>query len=161
MMHRLFWGLFFVLLDFEVTVGRAVFEILPDFVGYFLLMKGMEELANSVSRFEKSRHVAFGLFLAGVIGYGAGLLNLETMAKVWLWVLETGCLGVFLWLLKQIVADRNEQTRGLYLIVAVMQVLSHLLGWIPFVGSVCKAASLVTAMVFLLAYWKEMKKTAA
>lgn len=161
-MHRLFWGLFFVLLDFELSVGRAVFEILPDFAGFFLLMKGMEELSDSVPRFEKSRHVAFGAFLVSAIVYGAGLLNQEAMAGVWLWVLELGCLIAFLWLLGQITACLSlpEQLKGLYPIVAVVQVLGHVLGWVPLIGSVCSVASAVVSAVFLLAFWKEMKKSA-
>ena len=159
-MHRLFWGLFFVLLDVEVTVGRAVFEILPDFAGFFLIMKGMEELCRQDGRFEKSRHVAFGLFLLSLVLYGAGLLNLQPLGKVWLWGLELVCLLVFLRLLKAIVAKGSEQIRGLYLIVAVMQVLHHALGWVPLVGSICGAATLVTGAVFLLAFWKEIKSAA-
>ena len=157
MMHRLFWGLFFVILDIDLTVGRATFEILPDFLGFFLLMKGMEELAGTTPRFEKARHVAFGLFLVGTVCYGAGLLNLEPMTKVVFWALEFSCLAAFLWLLKEIVADGSEQLKGLWLIVAVVEVLVALLGWVPLVGSICRTAALVTGIVFLLAYWKEMK----
>lgn len=159
-MHRLFWGLFFALLDIDLTVGRATFEILPDFLGFFLLMKGMEELAGTAHRFEKGRHVAFGLFLAGAVCYGGQLLNLEPMTKVVFWALEFGCLAVFLWLLRAIVADCGEQVKGLWPIVAVVEVLSALLNWVPLVGGICGAAALVTGIVFLLAYWKEIKRSA-
>ena len=40
-MNRLFRGFFFVALDFELTLGTADFELLPDFIGYVLMMKGM------------------------------------------------------------------------------------------------------------------------
>lgn len=159
-MHRLFWGLFFVLLDIDLTVGRATFEILPDFAGFFLLMKGMEEQAGTSPRFEKSRHVAFGLFLLSAVCYGAGLLNLEPMTKVAFWALEFICLAVFLWLLRTIVADCGEQVKGLWLMVAVVEVLAALLGWVPLIGSICRAAALVTGIVFLLAYWKEIRRSA-
>ena len=159
-MHRLFWGLFFVLLDIDLTVGRATFEILPDFVGFFLLIKGMEEQAGTSPSFEKSRHVAFGLFLLSAVYYGAGLLNLEPMTKVVFWVLEFICLAVFLWLLRGIAADGSEQLKGLWLIVAVVEVLSALLSWVPLIGSICRAAALVTGIVFLLAYWKEIRRSA-
>lgn len=159
-MHRLFWGLFFVLLDIDLTVGRATFEILPDFVGFFLLIKGMEEQAGTSPSFEKSRHVAFGLFLLSAVYYGAGLLNLEPMTKVVFWVLEFICLAVFLWLLWGIAADGSEQLKGLWLIVAVVEVLSALLSWVPLIGSICRAAALVTGIVFLLAYWKEIRRSA-
>ena len=157
MMHRLFWGLFFVLLDIPVTVGRAEIEILPDFLGFFLLMKGMEALASETGRFEKSRHVAFGLFLLSAVCCGAGLLNLKPMTKVAFWALEFFCLAGFLWILREVTAEGSEQLKGLWLIVAVVEVLAALLGWVPLVGSICRTAALVTGIVFLLAYWKEMK----
>ena len=160
MMHRLFWGLFFVILDIPVTVGRATFEILPDFVGFFLLMKGMEELSATEARFDKGRHLAFGLFLVGAVCYGAGLLNLEPMTKVVFWALEFACLAAFLWLLKVIAAGKSEQVKSLWMIVAVVEVLAALLGWVPLVGSICRTAALVTGIVFLLAYWKEIRESA-
>lgn len=156
-MHRLFWGLFFVLLDIPVTVGRAEIEILPDFVGFFLLMKGMETLASETGRFQKSRHVAFGLFLLSAICCGAGLLNLEPMTEVVFWALEFLCLAGFLWLLRKITVSGSEQLKTLGLIVTVVQVLSTIFGWIPMVGSICRTAALVISGVFLLAFWKEMK----
>ena len=160
MMHRLFWGLFFILLDIPVTVGRVELEILPDFVGFFLLMKGMEALASETGRFQKSRHVAFGLFLLSAICCGAGFLNLKPMTEVAFWVLEFACLAGFLWLLRKITTDGSEQLKILVLIVTVVQVLSMIFGWMPLVGSICAAAALVISGVFLQAFWKEMKSAA-
>ena len=161
MMNRLFWGLFFVLLDLNIAVGRAVFEILPDFAGFYLLMKGMEALADRNARFEKSRHVAFGAFLLSAVLYGANLLNLEPMTKVGLWALELLCLAVFLGLQKTVVAEMGQEIRNLHVIAAVILVLNHLTGWIPLVGSICAVAAAVISVVFLLAFRKEMKQSAA
>ena len=157
MMHRLFWGLFFVLLDIDLTVGRATFDILPDFLGFFLLMKGMEAEDSGTGRFQRSRHLAFGLFLLGAVCTGAGLLNLEPMTEVVFWGLESLCLVGFLWILREITAHGSEQLKALRLIVGIVQVLGMVFGWLPLVGSICAAAALVIGGVFLLAFWKEMK----
>ena len=157
MMHRLFWGLFLVLLDIDLTVGRATFDILPDFLGFFLLMKGMEAEASGTGRFQRSRHLAFGLFLLGAVCTGAGLLNLEPMTEVVFWGLESLCLVGFLWILREITAHGSEQLKALRLIVGIVQVLGMIFGWLPLVGSICAAAALVIGGVFLLAFWKEMK----
>ena len=156
-MHRLFWGLFFAILDIDLTVGRATFEILPDFLGFFLLMKGMEALASETGRFEKSRHVAFGLFLLSAVCCGSGLLNLKPMTEVAFWALEFFCLAGFLWILREVTAEGSEQLKTLRLIVGVVLVLGMIFGWMPLVGSICRTAALVTGTVFLLAFWKEMK----
>ena len=35
-MNRLFWGLFFLILDVFLELGTANFELLPDFIGLSL-----------------------------------------------------------------------------------------------------------------------------
>ena len=41
-MMKLFWGFTLILLDVPLELGSASIEVLPDFLGYFLLMRGME-----------------------------------------------------------------------------------------------------------------------
>ena len=74
-MNRLFWGLFLCLLDYEITVGTAVLDLLPDYLGFFLVMKGMEQLAGENSFFDRGRHLAFGMIIVSVILFIADLMN--------------------------------------------------------------------------------------
>lgn len=169
-MNHLFWGLFFCLLDFEVTVGTAVFGLLPDAVGYFLLMKGMTVLAEESSRFNRDRHWAFGLCLVSAILYGANLMDPDTRTKIWLWGLELAELIAMLTLLRSMIAGvaqmerrqcralDSEKLKAVWLVLAVMQPLCHLVSWVPLVGSVCTAASAVTGVLFLIAFSGSRKK---
>lgn len=168
-MNLLFWGLLFCLLDFEITLGSAVFGLLPDFVGYFLLMRGMTRLAEESSAFDKGRHWAFGLLLVSAILYGADLMDPDPMAKVMLWVLGLCELIVMLMLVRKIISGvgqleqdhswqlGSEKLRGMWLILAVIQPLCHLVSWIPLVGSICSVASGVTGLLFLIAFWGSRK----
>lgn len=158
-MNHLFWGLLFCLLDLDVTVGSAVIGILPDAVGYFLLMKGMTALAEENDHFDKGRHVAFGLCIVSAILYGANLMNPDSMTRVWLWVLGLAEQIAMILLIRKIVAGlgQPEGLKAMWMILAVIQPLCHLLSWIPLVGPVCTVASAVTGVLFLATFWKSRK----
>lgn len=169
-MNRLFWGLLFCLLDFDVTVGTAVFGLLPDFVGYFLLMKGMTALAGENVYFDRGRHWAFGLAIVSAILYGADLMDPDAMTKVGLWALGLGELIVMLVLVRKMISGivRMEQNHGwvldsqrlkaVWLILAVMLPLCHVLNWLPLVGSICTVAGAVTGALFLITFWVSRKR---
>lgn len=169
-MNRLFWGLFFVLLDYEVTVGTAVFEVLPDFVGFYLMMKGMEQLAEKSARFDRGRHWSFALAVAVVILYGANMMDPDAMTRVWLWAAGLAVLAVTLVLIRWIVlgiqemGQQIEQLKSMWLILAVLLPICYLANWIPLVGSICGGAAMVTAALFLVSLWdtkqKYLKKSA-
>lgn len=169
-MNRLFWGLLFCLLDYELTVGTAVFEILPDFVGFFLLMKGMEELAGENSAFDKGRHWAFGMVIVSVILWIADLMDLSGMDAVGFWALGLAGAIVELVVLRKIVTgvgllERENQwelgggnLKSMWTILAVMLPLCHLLDWVPLIGTVCGAARWITGICFLGAFWGTRKR---
>lgn len=165
-MDRLFWGLFFVLLDYKVTVGTAVIEVLPDFVGFFLMMKGMESLSDRSRYFDRGRHWAFGLSIVSGILFGADLMNPDTMTKVWLWAAGLAVLAVTLVLLRGIgrgigeMGHSTERLSTMWMILAVMMPLCHLVSWVPLVGSISNVASVVTAALFLAACYDTIRKSA-
>lgn len=160
-MIRLFWGLFFVLLDYKVTIGRAVIEILPDVLGFYLLMKGMEALAGENRCFDVGRHWAFAMSLFSGVLFLAELMNPETMMRVWLWVLELGALIVTLGIVKMVVMGIRqmgkpgvETVNSIWLILAVLLPLCHLLSWVPVVGTVSDWAANLAAGLFLMAFFR-------
>lgn len=171
-MNHLFWGLSLVLLDVNLTLGTASFELLPDFLGFFLMMKGMEQLAGENRCFDRGRHLAFGLSVAFVIFYVSNLIELETGAQIVMWVLGLAALIAQLILLKQVVEGirqmelahgwdlRSQGIRAVWKILAVLSPLCHLLNWVPLVGSFCWTAALLTGVLFLAAFHESRRRYA-
>ncbi|MBP3673278.1 MAG: hypothetical protein J6J18_05560 [Oscillospiraceae bacterium] len=169
-MSRLFWGLLFVLMDVKITLGSAEVGLLPDFAGYFLLMKGMEELAEESKRFDKVRHGAFVMVLVSAVLYVADLLDLTAMQAVGIWVLGLIAHVAGLAVLYGMVSGIRQMERGsgwdlqgeklrtMWLIQAVMGTIAYLLGWIPLVGTVAGVAGMVTAVCFLAAMFGTKKR---
>ena len=163
-MKLLFWGAALVLLDADVTLGTAVFDLFPDFLGLMLLRRGMERFAGECAEFDRGRHFAFGLELAAMILYGARLLSTTPVSRVTVGILLLVLRACFLVLLYFTVrgtlrlasergADiRSEQIRGLFPVLAVLQPICLLVTWIPLFGSVSRIASAVFALCFLAAF---------
>lgn len=169
-MNRLFWGLFFVVLDVKLNLGSAKVGLLPDFIGWFLLMKGMEALAEENRYFDRGRHWAFGLTLVHLVLYGADLLNPSGMNGVALWLLELAafCAGMYA-LGKMIRGIRRmeedhgwdlqcEKLRAMWMIQWVMGCISCLFSWMPLLGTVAVIAALVTGMCMLIAMYNTVKR---
>ena len=165
-MNRLFWGLFFVLLDYKVKIGTAVVEILPDFVGFYLLMRGMESLGEKSSRFDRGRHMAFAMTIVSGLLFGADLLNPDTHTKVWLWIAGVAALAAGLGIVRCTVlgledmGKGTENLKGMWLILTVLHMLCGVVSWVPLVGDVCGIVSVATGALFLAIWVRENKKSA-
>lgn len=164
-MNRLFWGFFFALIDVKLSVGSAVFDLLPDFLGFWLVMKGMESLSEKSAHFDRGRHGAFGLSILGVILFGMELMDPDMAGKLWLWglglIAEAGVLVLLfltVWGIRESYTDESVgRLRGLLAVLTVLQILAHLMSWVPVVGKICGAAALIGNVCFLAAFYGSVK----
>lgn len=143
---KLFLGLIFVLLDVEIPAGTVQIGLLPDFIGYFLLMRGLEE------REDPRRHLAFGLMLVSLAVYAAGFLDPGSLV---FWCVELAAEIGLLFLLRRI---PGKGTKELFPVLCCIRILAMLLGWLPLVGTVCAVANAVVAVCFLAAAYQTLVK---
>ena len=54
-MKKLFWGFFFIYIDFHLDINAIRIDLIPTFVGYLLLLGGISELMEESPHFEKVR----------------------------------------------------------------------------------------------------------
>ena len=91
-MKKVFWGFFFIYLNFNLTLNGFKLNLLPDFVGYLLLYQATGTLAGESGRFQKLRpfSVAMAVYtgilwvgeLLGVTGENWQGILLDTAALV-------------------------------------------------------------------------------
>lgn len=164
-MRYLFWGTFFAVLNIDLTVGSCTVDVLPNFVGYFLLMKGMTELSAESDAFAKGRHLAFGMTIFSAILFVLDLMDLSVHGAVKVWGLRLVGVVMTLVVLYQLVSGVEQmekrhgwkldsvKLRNMWLIQAVLTPIIYLLIWIPMVGVICTLASGVVSLVFLVALY--------
>ena len=147
---KLFLGFLFILLDFEVTVGTAVIGVLPDFLGYFLVMKALEE------RRDGWRHVAFGLMLVSLVLFGADLVDKATAAQFWFGVVEFVAEVGMLMLLFRVIRG-SERLYVLFPVLACIRILSVMVSWFPLIGTICIIANAIMSICYLAVAYKPLQ----
>ena len=90
-MKKFVFGFLLIFLNFNLNFNQFSLNVLPDFVGYYLLMKGMEEMKRESPRFENASPFAIGmiiytavLWLGALLNVGGGVLGmvLSVIAQV-------------------------------------------------------------------------------
>ena len=165
-MVRLFLGLLFVLLDFPLEVGKMELDLVPDFVGWLLAMKGMQALAGKSDAFDRGRHWAFALSVAAALLGGCKLFAADALTRVWLWAAGLLLLAVTLGMLRLVrrglaeMGISGERLKAMELILTVLLPICYAVGWVPMVGKLCQVAAAVVSGLYLLALYLEIKKSA-
>ena len=73
-MNRLFGGAIFAFLNFDLNFGDMTVGLLPGFVGWYLIWKGLTELRDQSGHFEKVRTAAIVLIVYSAVIYVLALL---------------------------------------------------------------------------------------
>ena len=168
-MHKLFWGFFFLFLNFSLNFNGAVLQLLPDWVGFLLLYAACSELENESELFQKPRPFCVGLavytgilWLMDLLGIGANLGILS-----WILGLTATCLNLYVSMLiidaiTNMEMRRNYDLCSAYLrrvwkVVAVATIAANVLLIVPVVAVVCALVAAVAGIVFLVAIHKTRK----
>ena len=162
-MNKLFWGFFFLSLDFSFNFNGASLGLLPDWVGFILLYLGCGELLGESELFQKPRPFCVGLgiytgvlWLMSLFGIGADLGILS-----WLLGLVSVCLNLYVTMLivdaiANVEMRRNYDLCAAYLkkvwkVWAVCAVAAQLLVILPVLALICILVAAITGIVFLVA----------
>jgi len=173
-MKKLFWGFFFIYLNFNLTFNGHQLNILPDFVGYILLLKGMGELAEESACFDRAKPFAAVMTVYSAILWIGALLAVTSEG----WIASVlGLIALALalyisWLLIRGVREIEEQAGedfgggalfSRWKILLCVQVISRLLGLmanlanlsvIYTLGAAVSIAGMVVIVTYLLAWYR-------
>ena len=167
-MKDLFIGMVLVFLDVNVGLGEHIFDVLPDFVGYFLMMRNLEALSDESRWFRKARPVAMGMMVYSAVLYAVdalvvtihgrfvsfclGLLGMIASLLIGYWVVT----GVGELERLQNRSLEAEKLRNFWLYTVIIQAITYACGWIPMVGTMWVIAALVMNICFLTAFYRTM-----
>lgn len=162
-MNKLFLGLLFVLLDFNINFGQCSIGLVPDWLGFWFLHQGLMELSEEWDGFRNGRIAAIGLLVYSAVLYIMDLFALSAQTDVVVWILSLVYTVVFLFLLRQIAKGicymedthrwdlEGGKLESLWMALAVIDILGVALSLVPVVGAVCNLAALVVAVCYLAA----------
>ena len=73
-MRKLFYGFLLMFLSFDLSFNGHSLDVLPDFVGYFLLIRGMKEMEAESGLFRNPRPFAVGMMVYSAVLWIGDLL---------------------------------------------------------------------------------------
>ena len=165
-MRNIFLGMLFAFLDININLGKTTVGLLPDFVGYILMIKGLEEMARESALFEKARPWATAMAVYTGVLYAMDFLAMSVQLRFLGWVLNLAALVVSLiisrWILRgilEIEAKRRLELQALQLEqlwkpLAIVQLVAAAFGWFPLLGGLCALAAFVMGVCYLVAFSK-------
>lgn len=163
-MNNLFYGLLLVFLDFNLSFNDHTFELLPDFLGYYLMMRGLEELDNESDYFAKARPFAMGMMIYTAVLYALDVLAVTVYLEFVSWVLGLLATIVSLvigyWVVSGIqdIETRHgwdlqgQRLRSMWLYTAVLQGIAYVCVWIPWVSIMGSLAAFIMGICYLVAF---------
>lgn len=159
-MQNIFWGFLFVMLDFNLNIGASTIGLIPDFIGFWLLNKGMSELSTESDIFSKKSGLALILMACSMVIYVIDLLGLSlglfeivigiAMTVAQLYLEYKVLMGMFE------LEEYNHTHLGAddcktkWIIAMVMILLNFVLVWIPGINIVTIIVTFILCIVFLV-----------
>jgi hypothetical protein len=162
-MNKLFWGFFFLFLNFSLNFNGASLQLLPDWLGFILLFAACSELENESELFSKPRPFCIGLAAYTALLWLMDLLGISANLGILSWILglATTCLNLYVAMLivdaiANVEMHRNydlcaAHLRKVWKVLAVCTVITHFLLIVPVLALICVLVAAVTSIVFLVA----------
>ena len=161
-MSKIFIGLLLVFLDFNLTFDTVTIGLLPDFIGYFILIGGLTEMAAVNSHFGKAKPFAILMAVYTLILYILDLIGLSAAlgyAATVLGLLSTLIsLHISYHIVQGVLELESAQARSLngaplfttWKVLAVINILAYLLLFVPGLNVVCMVVCFIAGVIFLI-----------
>lgn len=163
-MRNIFIGFLLIFLDFNLTINASIIGLLPDFVGYILLIKGIDELSRDTLIFSKAKPFSVGMvFYTGIL-YVIDLLGIKLNSSYFFTFLGIINIAVTLYItyiivtgVKEIEVSRgiflnSESLRAKWKLMAIFDILTYTAIIFPALALIFLLVSLIAKILFLFAF---------
>lgn len=164
-MNYIFVGLLLTFLNFDITIGDSIIGILPNFVGFIMIVSGLKELSKENSFFTKTIPFAKGMVVYSAILYALNLFGLSGNSS---WIIAlAGILATItdLYISYNIIQGifdmekaYNVDLNGSNLFriwkpLAVLKVLSYIVLLVPMLAVIFIIATFVLTIIFMASFY--------
>lgn len=165
-MGKLFVGYLFIFLNLNITIDNHVIALLPGFVGYYFMVKGLNEMSSQSEKFETVRPFAVGMGVYTGIFFVTDLLGVTSALGLMAWILSLIAMAISLYIsyviiqgIEEIEEKRNVNLEGkslkqIWVFMAVMQVVTQVMVWVPSLAFFCAMLTIILTIVYLVCFHK-------
>lgn len=168
-MSKIFWGFFFIVFHFNLTLGTSVISLLPDFIGYFLILSGIYELENLASSFGKVKSWVLLLALLKIVTFLLDLAGLSSLNQPIAVIIGIVLLVISLYVQYYIIYGIRQMEESqqmdlyatklfsLWKIVATCSIFSYLCLILSWLAAIFIIISVLADIVFIYYLWQSKK----
>lgn len=163
-MGNIFTGLILIFLDFTLNLGGSQIGLIPDFVGYIFMLRGLEEMEAESSNFIKVKPYVSGmivytgfLYLVDLIGISVSLgwityvLALLSIV-VSFYISYSIVMGIIDMEVKYNTSLNGNNLKSSWTLLLVFNLLSYGSLLVPFISIVFIIMSFIVAICFLCVF---------
>ena len=161
-MRKLFWGFFLILLDAPFSFANSTLQLLPDWLGYLLLLAGCAQLEDESELFGKMRSFCIALcifsaflWLAEFSGLGSNTFgNILRLVHLCLrlYVIRRVIRAIAQTEMRRNCDLSSAHLRRVWLAVAICTAAAVVLLCFPAMAVLCAAAADIAGIIFLFAF---------
>ena len=172
-MKKIFWGLIFALFSVKLNLGLGNIDFLPDFIGFYLLLKGFEEIHPlNASIFKVFGHIKAG-FSFSVFSFAFSLFGIfSMMGPIVAAFFELIGIGLLVYIVYGLIDDfrktekecsidlntkKLEQPWNINVCCMVIAVIAGMIPNMPAISLVLFFVSFVVSAVFMVEFSKTKK----
>lgn len=169
-MKNIFIGFLLVFLNFSLDFGNSRIGLIPDFLGYMVMINGLNEMAKESMLFEKIKPYVTGmavysgiLYILDLIGFSMsfgifsyGLAFISTVISLYIsYNIVMGVLDTESKHSKPLNGDRLKST---WTLLAVVNIMTYVFLIIPVLSLMSIIAAFIIAILFLVEFNNSKKR---
>lgn len=164
-MKKIFWGMIFVFFNFTLTFNQFKLGLIPDFIGYLLMLSGTLEIFSESDRFTKVKPVLIIMAVLSTLFYindCFGLVNItdQTIILLMNGILVIGnlyCTYMITCGVKDVEINHQvdlaaDQLMYRWKVKAMFTILTYLILFIPMLSFISLLVSVIFAILYLVAF---------
>lgn len=163
-MKNIFIGFILIFLDFSLNIGNSQIGLIPDFVGYIVMISGLEEMAVESTLFIKVKPYVTGMALYSGLLYVLDLIGVYVTLGILSYVLALISIALSLYISYNIVMGvidmegkyntilNGDSLKSTWTLLAVFNILTFVSLLIPPIALICIIVTFIIAICFLVAF---------
>lgn len=163
-MKNILIGFILIFLDFNLNIGNSKIGLIPDFIGYLIIISGLVEMAEESTLFMKVKPLVSGMVIYTGILYFLDLLGFSTLLGTFSYILAITSTAISLYISYNIVMAviemeakyskslNGNSLKSIWTLLAVFNILTFVTLLIPVIAVVCIVVTLIINICFLAAF---------
>jgi hypothetical protein len=163
-MKNIFIGFILIFLDFSLNLGNSKIGLIPDFIGYIVMISGLEEMAEKSTLFINVKPYVTGMAVYTGILYLLDLVGVSVSLGVLTYVLAITSSAISLYISYNIVMGvidmegkyntslNGDSLKSTWLLLVVFNVLTFVSWLIPSFAIIFIIMSFIVSICFLVSF---------